>query len=283
MAERQTGTLYLVGTPIGNLEDITHRALNVLRHVEVVAAEDTRHTRKLLSHYNIHVSLTSYHEHNRETKGDYLLKLLQKGFDVALVSDAGMPGISDPGYSLVVKAIEAGIPVVPVPGPNALIAGLVVSGLPTRRFAFEGFLPHDGKARRRRLKALAGEERTMVFYESPHRLLETLKDMREILGPRPAAVARELTKKFEEVVRGDLDKLIQYFSDNRPKGEITLVVGGAEGRREEISPSREEIIHAVEGLVEKGMPKKEAIKKVAEDFAVPKREVYRAVVESRKD
>ncbi|MGQ9558762.1 MAG: 16S rRNA (cytidine(1402)-2'-O)-methyltransferase [Desulfurispora sp.] len=228
-----SGTLYLCATPIGNLGDITLRALEVLRGVDLVAAEDTRRTRQLLAHYDIHVPLTSFHEHNWKSKGPQLVRQLQEGRSIALVTDAGMPGISDPGSELVALAVEAGLKVVPVPGATAAIAALVVSGLPAERFCFEGFLPARAAERRRALADLAGERRTLVFYEAVHRVDKTLADMLAVLGDRRICVARELTKLHEEIWRGTLSGAVEYFSGRPLKGEFTLVVEGApeEGRR----------------------------------------------------
>lgn len=221
-----SGTLYVVATPIGNLEDITLRALRVLREVDLIAAEDTRHTKKLLDRYGIRKPMVSYHEHNERERAEQLIRELKGGKDVALVSDAGTPAVSDPGYVLIRRCIEEGVRVVPVPGPSALIAALCVSGLPVHRFAFEGFLPHKEGKRRKRLEELKDEERTLIFYESPHRLLKTLRDMLDILGDREIAVARELTKVHEEVFRGRINEAIEKFSSSPVKGEITLVVEG---------------------------------------------------------
>ncbi|MBC7107054.1 MAG: 16S rRNA (cytidine(1402)-2'-O)-methyltransferase, partial [Firmicutes bacterium] len=218
--------LYVVATPIGNLEDITLRALRVLREVDLVAAEDTRRTRKLLAHYGIRVPVTSYHQHNRARKGRELLEFLATGGRVALVADAGLPAISDPGAELVAEAHARGIAVRCVPGPSAAVAALAVAGFPAHRFAFEGFLPAEGKGRRRRLERLAHEERTMVFFEAPHRLPEMLADLRDVLGDRQVAVVRELTKQYEEVVRGTAGEVLDYFTGHPPLGEITLVVAG---------------------------------------------------------
>lgn len=221
-----TGTLYLVSTPIGNLEDITLRALRVLKEVELIAAEDTRRTRRLLRHYQISRPLISYHDHNKETRSPSLLEKLNSGKSLALVSDAGTPGISDPAFYLVRLAIQHGVPVVPVPGPSALISALIVSGLPPDRFAFEGFLPAKSGRRRRKLKALAGEERTILFFESPYRLKRTLEDILEIMGDRRATVARELTKKFEEVTRGTVTQLLEHYGEKKPRGEVVIVLTG---------------------------------------------------------
>jgi 16S rRNA (cytidine1402-2'-O)-methyltransferase len=220
------GTLYLVGTPIGNLEDITLRALRVLREVSLIAAEDTRTTRKLLSHYDIHTPLTSFHDFSGPAKVRRLLERLATG-DVALVSEAGMPGLSDPGYPLVTAAIAAGVPVTTVPGPTALVSALVLSGLPTHTCHYLGFLPRRPGPRRRLLARVAAEPDTLVMYESPHRLLAALADIETVLGPRPMAAARELTKRFEEVIRGPVPEVRAHFTRVAPRGEFTLVVGGA--------------------------------------------------------
>lgn len=216
--------LYIVSTPIGNLKDISLRALEILKSVHLIAAEDTRHTRKLLSHYDIHTPLTSYFEHNKVTKGPYLIKLLKQGKDIALVSDSGTPGISDPGFSIIHLTLKNNIPLTTVPGPSALIAALVLSGKPSHRFAFEGFLPPKQNARKRRLRALLSEERTTIIYESPHRLVKTLKDVEEVFGAREIVVARELTKKFEELKHGQAGEFVRHFSDNKPRGEFIIVL-----------------------------------------------------------
>jgi len=222
-----SGTLYIVPTPIGNLEDITLRALRTLQEVDLIACEDTRVTARLLQHYHIHTPRTSYHEHNERKKTPWLIEQLKQGKNIALVSDAGTPGISDPGYPLIRACIEAEIPIEPLPGPTAFVPALVASGLPTHRFAFEGFLPAK-KGRKKRLNALKEEERTLIFYESPHRLVKTLETFVTVFGPdRPAAVVRELTKKHEEIRRGTLSELYSYFAGkSRIRGEIVLIVGG---------------------------------------------------------
>lgn len=227
MREAQVGTLYVVSTPIGNLEDITLRALRVLSEAAIVAAEDTRHTQKLLTHYKIHTKLTSYHDHNKEEKAEVLVQHLKQGSSVALVADAGTPGISDPGYFLINRCIQAGISVVPIPGASAFLAALSVSGLPTDSFIFEGFLPRKKVARIKRLEALKAEPRTLIFYESPHRLTVCLSDLLKILGDRRVVIARELTKAFEEIRRGRLSKIIPELSGRSIRGEITLVVEGS--------------------------------------------------------
>jgi 16S rRNA (cytidine1402-2'-O)-methyltransferase len=223
------GTLYIVSTPIGNLEDITFRAVRILREVAVVAAEDTRHTQKLLSHFNIHTPLTSYHDFNKEEKTPVLIAKLNEGASIALVADAGTPTLSDPGYFLIKQAIEADISVSPIPGPAAAIAALSVSGLPSDRFAFEGFLPRKKGARKRRLESLRSDPRTLIFYESPYRVIDLLEEIRAIFGERRVGIAREMTKVFEEMIRGNLAEVIERIGRKKVRGEITLVV---EGNRE---------------------------------------------------
>ena len=217
------GTLYIVSTPIGNLKDITFRAIEVLKQVDVIAAEDTRRTRILTSHYGIRAPLTSYFQHSRIKKADYLIRLLKEGKDIALVSDAGTPGISDPGFVIIRRALEEGLEVIPIPGPAAFLTALSVSGLPTNQFAFEGFLSNKSSQRRKRLKELAGEKRTIIIYESPHRLLKALGDILEILGDIDIVCARELTKKFEEIRREKVSESIRHFSNTRILGEFIIM------------------------------------------------------------
>ncbi|OGX54406.1 MAG: 16S rRNA (cytidine(1402)-2'-O)-methyltransferase [Omnitrophica WOR_2 bacterium RIFOXYA12_FULL_38_10] len=216
--------LYITSTPIGNLKDITLRAIEVLKEVDLIAAEDTRHTRILTKHYDIDTPLTSYFEHNKFKKSEYLLKVLQEGKSVALVTDAGTPGISDPGYRLIKLAQENNIPITVVPGACALVAGLSLSGLPTDSFVFEGFLPNKSSARRKKLEALKDEKRTIIFYESPHRITKALKDIEEVLENPVVACARELTKKFEELRKGTAAELYEHFSRTNPKGEFVLML-----------------------------------------------------------
>jgi 16S rRNA (cytidine1402-2'-O)-methyltransferase len=225
---REKGNLFIVSTPIGNLEDITLRALRVLGEVDLIAAEDTRRTARLLSTYEIRSKIISFHDHNKEGRTPGLLDSLRTGVNVAIVSDAGTPGISDPCYYLVSRAVAEGIDIIPIPGPTAAISALVVSGLPTDRFVFEGFLPAKEGRCRARLRELAQEKRTIVFYESPHRLERNLKMMSEILGDRRVALARELTKRFEEIQRGPISLLIERWKNNRPRGEFVIVIEGAE-------------------------------------------------------
>jgi 16S rRNA (cytidine1402-2'-O)-methyltransferase len=277
------GTLYIVATPIGNLEDVTLRALRVLRQASLIAAEDTRTTRKLLAHYDIHTPLTSYFEHNKLTRLDQVLAALEAG-DVALVSEAGMPGLSDPGYELVRAAVTAGIPVVPVPGPSAITTALAVSGLPTDRFLSLGFLPRKPGERRALLTTVARLPYTLVAFEAPHRLLDSLADVEAVLGDRPMAIARELTKVFEEVWRGTVSGARAYFAAAGPRGEFTLVIGGGPppstgGRRGvETGETTWDEARVRAALAERrtaGESGKAAVKAVAELSGWPKRAVYR--------
>jgi 16S rRNA (cytidine1402-2'-O)-methyltransferase len=271
------GTLYVVGTPIGNLEDISLRALRILREVALIAAEDTRQTRKLLTRYEITTSLTSYYEHNKLAKLDYILTTLEEK-DVALVSEAGMPGISDPGYELIKAAIARGIPVVPVPGPSALVTALAVSGLPTDSFVYLGFLPRRQGERRRLLSSLAGEKRTLVAFEAPHRLRKSLADLADVLGDRQIAVARELTKIYEEIWRGNLSQALEHFEHHPPRGEFTLVIAGA-GDEAQAAWDEEQVRSALAELLSQGLDKKEAIKRVAKAAHWPRRQVYKVAVD----
>ena len=223
------GTLYLVGTPIGNVEDLSPRARKILGAVDLIAAEDTRHTRALLSRFDIHRPLVSYHDHNKESRTPELVARLVEGASVAIVSDAGSPGISDPAFTLVRAAVLAAAPVVPIPGPSSALCALEVSGLPTDRFAFEGFLPRKSGRRRVRIQELRGEPRTIIFFESPHRLKAAIRDLLDVLGDRPASISRELTKKFEETRRGTLASLLAWVESKPPRGEFVLVVAGARG------------------------------------------------------
>lgn len=266
------GTLYVVATPIGNLEDITLRALRVLKEVDLIAAEDTRHTKKLLAHYDISTSLTSYYDQIEASKAPALIAQLQAGKTIALVSDAGTPGISDPGYRLVKGAAEAGITVVPVPGPSTLTALLSVGGLPTDRFVFEGFLPAKKGQRHNALLRLRQEERTLVFFESPHRLLDLLADLEEIFGDRQVVIGRELTKLFEEVLRGSVCELRTLLHGKEIKGEVTVAVAGREARSE----AREEsaLIEEIHLLEADGLSLKDIAQIISERHGVPKRKVY---------
>jgi 16S rRNA (cytidine1402-2'-O)-methyltransferase len=269
------GTLYVVGTPIGNLEDISLRALRILGEVSLIAAEDTRKTRKLLTHFKIETPLTSYHEHNKLSKLGELLSTLQQK-DVALVSEAGMPGLSDPGYELIEAAIARGIPVVPVPGPSALITALVVSGLPTNSFLYLGFLPRRQKERRQVLASVAREKRTLVAFEAPHRLLASLADLKDVLGDRRIVLARELTKLHEEVWRGSVSQALAHFEENSPRGEFTLVIEGA--KEERVAWDEERVREALARLLVEGMDRKEAVKAVSELAGWPRRKVYKVAL-----
>ena len=218
------GALYIVATPIGNLGDITLRAIEVLKQVDIIACEDTRHTKILLDHYGIKKTLTSYFEHNKQKKGKYILEILESGKKVALVSDAGTPGISDPGYRVIRGAIDNGIEVVSVPGANAAIAALAVSGMPTDCFIFEGFLPNKTTARKKKLLEFVDTKKTIIYYESSHRLLAALEDIKEVLGPVELAIAREITKKFEEIKRGSAEEMLDYFNQQKVRGEFVIII-----------------------------------------------------------
>jgi len=238
--EPRPRTLYLVATPIGNLEDLSPRAQRILGAVDLIAAEDTRHTQGLLTRFAIRKPLVSYHDHNKERRTAEVIGKLLEGASVALVSDAGSPGISDPAFTLVRAAVEADVRVVPIPGPSSALCALEVSGLPTDRFAFEGFLPRRAARRRRRIEELRADPRTLIFFESPHRLKHALRDLAETLGERPASLSRELTKKFEETRRGTLGELLQWVEAETPRGEFVLVVGGAAGSDDDAEPDTEE-------------------------------------------
>jgi 16S rRNA (cytidine1402-2'-O)-methyltransferase len=268
------GVLYVVGTPIGNLEDMTFRAVRILQTVDAIAAEDTRHTGKLLQHFQVKTPQISCHQHNIQSRLPGLLERLHTGQKLALVTDAGMPGISDPGYELVQACVSEGILVVPIPGPTAAITALSASGLPTDRFCFEGFLPAKGAERRERIAALQPETRTMILYEAPHRLRQTLKDLAEALGiDRSIVVSRELTKRYETFWRGTLAEAIAYFANEDPRGEFTLVIAGAIIAL--ISPpTQDEIQGAIQQLLEQGMPRSQASKEVAKMLNLSRREVY---------
>jgi 16S rRNA (cytidine1402-2'-O)-methyltransferase len=272
----RAGCLYLVATPIGNLEDITLRALRILKEVDQIACEDTRHTQKLLSHYNISKPLVSYHEHNEMTRAPELVLAMEQGQQIALVSDAGMPLVSDPGYRLVTLALRHHVPVIPVPGPSALLAALSASGLPNEEFLFAGFLPARSGERRRALERLRIEDRTIIFYEAPHRIEETLADAREILGDRPACLAREVTKLHEEFRRGTLSELVASLSDKPVRGEITLLIGAVppEQRAAERNSSQS-LAERVDELIRQAkLDRKEALKLAAKERGLSKRAAY---------
>ena len=279
------GTLYLCATPIGNLDDMTCRAVTVLRQVSLIAAEDTRHTRKLTSHFDIHCPLTSYHEHNKVRKGPELVERLLAGQDVALVSDAGLPGISDPGEDLVRLAVQAGIRVTPIPGPCAALTAIMASGLPTGAFVFAGFLPKQAGARQKRLTALRDYPETLIFYESPHQLLRTLADLQSVLGDRPAVIARELTKVHEEFRRGLLSALTADFQDQPPRGEFVVMVAGRDETMAMPEPaatqiSDEGIRQEIARLIAAGANKKDAIRMTASQWGLSRRRVYQLALDS---
>ena len=272
--------LYLVGTPIGNLEDITFRALRILKSVDLIAAEDTRHTGKLLQHYQITTPQVSYHQHNHHQRLPELLQHLHSGKSVALVSDAGMPSISDPGYELVKACVEADIEIIPIPGVTALITALAASGLPTINFSFEGFLPTKPKARKAHLESLKGETRTLIFYESPHRLRQTLADFATVFGgERQIVLGRELTKIHEEFWRGTIEAAIALYREQRqPKGEYTLVVAGKE-KTSGMVLSEAEIKAELQQLLAQGMTRSQASRHLAEITSLPRRQIYEISLE----
>ncbi len=273
------GVLYLCATPIGNLEDITLRCIRILGEVDIIAAEDTRQTIKLLNRYEIRKPLISYHEHNKFEKGGHIVDLLKSGKNIALVSDAGMPAISDPGEELVRLCIDNDIDIIPLPGPTASLTALIISGLSTVKFCFEGFLPSNKKERRERLQKLSSETRTIILYEAPHRLLDTLSDIREQLGERRISVSREITKKFEETVRAEISQVISIFEERTIKGEFVLIIEGInEKELIDIELKKWDNISVEDHIkmyLRQGIDKKEAIKKVAEDRKLPKKEIYK--------
>lgn len=273
-----SGTLFICGTPIGNLEDITIRCLNTLKSVDVIAAEDTRQTIKLLNHYEIKTPLTSYHEHNKAVKGHKLLEEIKKGKNIALVSDAGMPGISDPGEDLIKLCYEENISVTAVPGPTAEATAAVLSGIGCTSYCFEGFLPKDKKQRKAVLDRLKNETRTIVIYEAPHRIKKTLDELYKLLGNRNAAVVKELTKKHENIFRGSIENIIDFYEKNEPKGEFVLVIEGIGinqiRENEKAYFQNISIKEHIELYLNQGMSNKEAMKQTAKDRGVGKREIY---------
>lgn len=278
-----SGTLYLCATPIGNLEDMTFRCVRILKEVDLIAAEDTRNSIKLLNHFEIKTPMTSYHEYNKEEKGRRLLERLLGGESIALVTDAGTPGISDPGQELAAMCHEAGVPVTAVPGPAACIMGLTISGLPARRFAFEAFLPTDKKERQKVLAALKDERRTIVMYEAPHRLSRTLASLKETLGNRRLGICRELTKKHESIALTTLFEAVPYYEANEARGEYVLVIEGKpkeEVVREERAQWEELTLNEhMEQYLDKGVSRKDAMKQVAKDRGIGKRDVYRMLLD----
>lgn len=273
------GVLYLCATPIGNLEDITLRCIRILGEVDIIAAEDTRQTIKLLNHFEIRKPLISYHEHNKFQKGLEIVELIKSGKNIALVSDAGMPAISDPGEELVRLCIDNDIGIIPLPGATASLTALIVSGFSTVRFCFEGFLPSNKKERRERLQKLSAETRTIILYEAPHRLLDTLNDIREQLGERRISISREITKKFEETLRANISDVINIFEERAIKGEFVLIIEGMnEKELIDIELKKWDNITIEEHIkmyLRQGLDKKDAIKKVSEDRKLPKKEIYK--------
>src|SRR5438874_4562874 len=282
--QNPTGCLYLVGTPIGNLEDITLRALRIIKEADQIACEDTRHTQKLLTHYDIHKPLISYHEHNELTRAPELVMAMEQGAKIALVSDAGMPLVSDPGHRLVTLCLRHHIPVVPIPGPSALLASLSASGLPNEEFLFVGFLPARSGERRRALERLRIEDRTIIFYEAPHRIEETLADAQEILGDRPACIAREVTKLHEEFRRGKLSELSTSLEQRPARGEITLLIGPeapADARTQ--ANSAQSLADRVEELIRQAkLDRKEALKLAAKERGLTRRAAYHEIVSGQQ-
>lgn len=273
------GTLYLCATPIGNLEDMTYRAVRILGEVELIAAEDTRHTRQLLTHFAIHTKLTSYHEHNKFTKGPELIDYLHSGKDLVCVSDAGLPGICDPGSHLVELAIAQGIRVSPLPGANAGLSALICSGLDTTLFTFVGFLPRTAKKQQEKLSQVQDYAGTLIFYEAPHHLKGTLRAIYSVLGDRKAVLGRELTKKFEEFRRGTLSELLSYYESEAPRGEFVILVAGTSENETKAEP----IINAspvelCQKFIAEGMDKKEAMRKTAKTLGISRREVYKSLL-----
>ncbi len=281
------GMLYLCGTPIGNIEDITIRVLNTLKEVDLIAAEDTRQSVKLLNYYDIKTPLTSYHEHNKEQKGPKLVEELKKGKNIALVTDAGMPAISDPGEDLVKLCYENGINVTAVPGATAVITALVLSGLSTRSYVFEGFLPSGKKQRREILERLKDEARTIVLYEAPHHLKETLKELYDALGDRQAVTVKEITKKHETVLGNSLGELVEYYNVNEPKGEFVIVIAGqsAEVLNRQKAEAFDEMTveEHYQSYIDKGMDEKSAMKAVAKDRGIGKRQIYSIIKGEQKN
>lgn len=277
-----SGKLFLCATPIGNLEDITFRVLKTLKEVDLIAAEDTRHSIKLLNHFKIQTPMTSYHEYNKVDKAKYLVNLMQEGKNIAVITDAGTPGISDPGEELVRQCFEAGIEVSSLPGPAACITALTMSGLKTRRFAFEAFLPSDKKERQQVLEELKDETRTMIIYEAPHHLVQTLKELESVLGDRKITQCRELTKKYEEAHQTTIGSLISEYETKEPRGEYVLVIEGKTFKEKTEEKQKEweslSINEHMEYYLNQGIDKKEAMKRVAKDRGVSKRDIYRECI-----
>ncbi|HAX77062.1 MAG TPA: 16S rRNA (cytidine(1402)-2'-O)-methyltransferase [Cyanobacteria bacterium UBA11372] len=278
MQEPKPGVLYLVGTPIGNLEDMTFRAVRILQAVDLIAAEDTRHTGKLLHHFQIATPQISYHEHNQKGRIPELIEKLSQGKALALVTDAGMPGISDPGYELVKACIEYNIPVIPIPGVTAAITALSAAGLPTDRFVFEGFLPAKGQARKQRLEALTNESRSIILYEAPHRIGQTLSDLAAVLGEsRQIVLARELTKLHEEFWRGSIQDAIAHYTTREPQGEFTLVLAGTQLETPQINDAA--IVAELQHLLSQGLSRSQASRQLAALTSLPRRHIYQLALE----
>ena len=279
----ENGRLFICPTPIGNLKDITIRTIEVLNDVAYIGAEDTRVAKKLLNHLNIDKKVFSYYEHNKEKAGKQLLNLIIEGSDIALVTDAGMPGISDPGEDLIKLCIESNVNVVCLPGPSAFVNALVISGLSTEKFSFEGFLDRNSGKRKKRLEKIKEEDRTLIFYEAPHRLLKFLSDSLEILGDRKISISREITKKFEETFRGKLSEGIEFFMTNKPRGEFVIVVegnyDGSTGSGSCEPPSSDAIKDLIRIYMEEGYSKKDSVKKVTKDLNISKNIVYKESID----
>lgn len=280
-----SGKLFLCATPIGNLEDITFRVVRTLKEVDLIGAEDTRNSIKLLNHFEINTPMTSYHEYNKIDKARYLVSLMQEGKNIALITDAGTPGISDPGEELVKQCIDAGIEVTSLPGPVAAVTALTISGLPTRRFAFEAFLPSDKKERQSILEELKNESRTIIIYEAPHHLLKTLKELKENIGNRRIAVCKELTKRYENASFGYIDSFIEKYENEAPRGEFVLVIEGKsiQEKQKEKQDSWNDLTleEHLQIYLDKEISERDAIKMVAKDRGIPKREVYNYFVERK--
>lgn len=277
-----SGKLYVVGTPIGNLEDMSPRAVRILDEVDFIAAEDTRVTLKLLNHFEIKKELISYYEHNKNDKGEWILNRIRNGENCALVSDAGMPAISDPGEDLVRAAHESGVLIESVPGPSALITALAISGMPSGRFCFEGFLSVNKMSRKEHLADIKNETRTLIFYEAPHKLLSTLRDLYQTLGERNIAIVRELTKIHETVFRTTLSESIEYYEENSPRGEFVLIIDGAQKKNDEIEYTVEDAVKLAESLIESGESASSAAKEAAKVSGMRKGDIYKLLIDRAK-
>ncbi|HOR42641.1 MAG TPA: 16S rRNA (cytidine(1402)-2'-O)-methyltransferase [Atribacterota bacterium] len=288
MDNRQSGILYICGTPIGNLSDITLRCLETLKKVDLIAAEDTRHTRILLNHYDIKKPVTSYHDFTTQKKTDYILQKLKEGQDIALLSDAGMPGLCDPGYEIINRALENNITLVPIPGVSALTTALVISGFPMQNFVFEGFIPRKKGEKEQFFTRLKEEPRTLIFYETPHRIKETLYTIRKVMGERKIVLARELTKIFEEIIRGKLSEVIEYINSKEVKGEITLVLEGNSARGDSSIIDNidfrieSELVEKITNYLKMGYYNKDIVSLITEEYHITKKWVYEKIIELKK-